>query len=90
MLGVKMYGSMNGETSTTTDLSTLTKIETVVKDLLRQRTGIIEASTQSSIKGLTIDNQGIGNSKVSLVDGFQDFGQRQSKRQQHALFTSCP
>ena len=74
MPGVKMYGSMNGETSTTTDLSTLTKIETVVKDLLRQRTGIIEASTQSSIKGLTIDNQGIGNSKVSLVDGFKILG----------------
>lgn len=75
MPGVKMYGSMNGETnSAAPDLSTLTNIETVVKDLLRQRTGIIEASTQSSIKGLTIDNQGIGNSKVSLVDGFKILG----------------
>ena len=74
MPGVKMYGSMNGETSTTTDLSTQANIQAVVKDLLRQRTGIIEASTQSSIKGLTIDNQGIGNSKVSLVDGFKITG----------------
>ena len=74
MPGVKMYGSMNGETSTTTDLSTQANIQAVVKDLLRQRKGIIEASTQSSIKGLTIDNQGIGNSKVSLVDGFKITG----------------
>lgn len=74
MPGVKMYGSMNGETSTTTDLSTQANIQAVVKDLLRQRTGIIEASTQSSIKGLTIDNQGIGKSKVSLVDGFKILG----------------
>ena len=74
MPGVKMYGSMNGETSSTTDLSTQANIQAVVKDLLRQRKGIIEASTQSSIKGLTIDNQGIGNSKVSLVDGFKITG----------------
>lgn len=74
MPGVKMYGSMNGETSSTTDLSTQANIQAVVKDLLRQRKGIIEASTQSSIKGLTIDNQGIGNSKVSLVDGFKILG----------------
>lgn len=71
MPGVKMYGSMNGETSTTTDLSTQANIQTVVKDLLRQRKGIIEASTQSSIKGMTIDNLGAGNDKVSLVDGFK-------------------
>ena len=74
MPGVKMYGSMNGETSSTTDLSTLANIQTVVKDLLRQRKGIIEASTQSFIKGLTIDNQGTGKSKVSLVDGFKVSG----------------
>lgn len=74
MPGVKMYGSMNGETSTTTDLSTQANIQAVVKDLLRQRKGIIEASTQSSIKGLTIDNQGTGNGKVSLVDGFKISG----------------
>lgn len=74
MPGVKMYGSMNGETSSTTDLSTQANIQAVVKDLLRQRKGIIEASTQSSIKRLTIDNQGIGNSKLSLVDGFKILG----------------
>ena len=74
MPGVKMYGSMNGETSSTTDLSTQANIQAVVKDLLSQRKGIIEASTQSSIKGLTINNQGIGNSKVSLVDGFKISG----------------
>ena len=74
MPGVKMYGSMNGETSSTTDLSTEANIQTVVNDLLRQRKGIIEASTQSSIKGLTIDNQGTGNDKVSLVDGFKISG----------------
>ena len=72
MPGVKMYGSMNGETSSITDLSTLANIQAAVKDLLRQRKGIIEASTQSSIKGLTIDNQ--GNGKVSLVDGFKITG----------------
>ena len=75
MSGVKMYGSMNGETSSAApDLSTSDNIQAVVKDLLSQRKGIIEASTQSSIKGLTIDNQGIGNSKVSLVDGFKISG----------------
>ena len=74
MPGVKMYGSMNGETSSTTELSTQANIQAVVKDLLRQRKGIIEASTQSSIKRLTIDNQGIGNSKLSLVDGFKILG----------------
>ena len=75
MPGVKMYGSMNGETSSAApDLSTSDNIQAVVKDLLSQRKGIIEASTQSSIKGLTIDNQGIGNSKVSLVDGFKISG----------------
>lgn len=74
MPGVKMYGSMNGETSSITDLSTLANIQAAVKDLLRQRKGIIEASTQSSIKGLTIDNQGTGKDKVSLVDGFKISG----------------
>ena len=75
MPGVKMYGSMNGETSSAApDLSTLANIQAVVKDLLRQRKGIIEASTQSSIKGLTIDNQGTGNGKESLVDGFKISG----------------
>ena len=75
MSGVKMYGSMNGETSSAApDLSTSDNIQAVVKDLLSQRKGIIEASTQSSINGLTIDNQGIGNSKVSLVDGFKILG----------------
>lgn len=75
MPGVKMYGSMNGETSSAApDLSTLANIQAVVKDLLRQRKGIIEASTQSSIKGLTIDNQGTENGKVSLVDGFKISG----------------
>ena len=75
MPGVKIYGSMNGETSSAApDLSTSDNIQAVVKDLLSQRKGIIEASTQSSINGLTIDNQGIGNSKVSLVDGFKISG----------------
>ena len=75
MPGVKMYGSMNGETSSAApDLSTLAHIQAVVKDLLKQRKGIIEASTQSSIKGLTIDNQGTGNGKESLVDGFKITG----------------
>lgn len=75
MPGVKMYGSMNGETSSAApDLSTEANILAVVKDLLSQRKGIIEVSTQSSIKGLTIDNQGAGNGKVSLVDGFKISG----------------
>ena len=72
MPGVKMYGSMNGETSSAApDLSTQDNIKAVVEDLLKQRKGIIEVSTQSSIKGLTIDNQGTGKSKESLVDGFK-------------------
>ena len=75
MPGVKMYGSMNGETSSAApDLSTQDNIKAVVEDLLKQRKGIIEVSTQSSIKGLTIDNQGTGNSKESLVDGFKISG----------------
>ena len=75
MPGVKMYGSMNGETSSAApDLSTQDNIKAVVEDLLKQRKGIIEVSTQSSIKGLTIDNQGTGKGKVSLVDGFKISG----------------
>lgn len=75
MPGVKMYGSMTGETSSAApDLSTQDNIKAVVEDLLKQRKGIIEVSTQSSIKGLTIDNQGTGNGKVSLVDGFKISG----------------
>lgn len=67
MPGVKMFGSMRGETSSATGK------ENIVKDLLSQRKGIIESSSQSTINGLTL-NSGTTDTRMCLVDGFKVSG----------------
>ena len=67
MPGVKMFGSMRGETSSATGT------ENIVKDLLSQRKGIIESSSQSTINGLTL-NSGTTDTRMCLVDGFKVSG----------------
>lgn len=69
MPGVKMFGSMRNETSSATGT------EKIVKDLLTQRKGIIESSTQSAINGLTLNNATTGTeNRMCLVDGFKISG----------------
>ena len=69
MPGVKMFGSMRGETSSATGT------ENIVKDLLSQRKGIIEPSSQSTINGLTLNNATTGTETIMcLVDGFKISG----------------
>ena len=68
MPGVKMFGSMREETSPKTEPA-----EDVVTDLLTQRKGIIESSSQSTINGLTLNNA-TTDSRMSLVDGFKVSG----------------
>ena len=69
MPGVKMFGSMRGETSSATGT------ENIVKDLLSQRKGIIESSSQSTINGLTLNNTTTGTeNRMCLVDGFKVSG----------------
>lgn len=69
MPGVKMFGSMRGETSSATGT------ENIVKDLLSQRKGIIESSSQSTINGLTLNNTTTGTeTRMCLVDGFKVSG----------------
>lgn len=69
MPGVKMFGSMRGETSSATGT------ENIVKDLLSQRKGIIESSSQSTINGLTLNNATTGTETIMcLVDGFKISG----------------
>ena len=68
MPGVKMFGSMREETSPKTEPA-----EDVVTDLLTQRKGIIESSSQSTINGLTLNNA-TTDSKMCLVDGFKVSG----------------
>ena len=67
MPGVKMFGSMRGEKSSKTGT------EAIVKDLLTQRKGIIESSSQSTINGLTL-NSGTTDTRMCLVDGFKVSG----------------
>lgn len=67
MPGVKMFGSMREEKSSKTEP------EAIVKDLLTQRKGIIESSSQSTINGLTL-NSGTTDSRMCLVDGFKVSG----------------
>lgn len=67
MPGVKMFGSMRGETSSATGT------ENIVKDLLSQRKGIIESSSQSTINGLTL-NSGTTDTRMCIVDGFKVSG----------------
>lgn len=64
MPGVKMFGSMREEKSSETEP------EAIVKDLLTQRKGIIESSSQSTINGLTL-NSGTTDTRMCLVDGFK-------------------
>ena len=69
MPGVKMFGSMRNETSSATGT------ENIVSDLLSQRKGIIESSTQSAINGLTLNNATTGTeNRMCLVDGFKVSG----------------
>ena len=67
MPGVKMFGSMREEKSSETEP------EAIVKDLLTQRKGIIESSSQSTINGLTL-NSGTTDTRMCLVDGFKVSG----------------
>lgn len=69
MPGVKMFGSMRGETSLATGT------EAIVKDLLTQRKGIIESASQSAINGLTLNNATTGtDTRMCIVDGFKVSG----------------
>ena len=67
MPGVKMFGSMRDEKSSETEP------EAIVKDLLTQRKGIIESSSQSTINGLTL-NSGTTDTRMCIVDGFKVSG----------------
>lgn len=67
MPGVKMFGSMRNETSSAKGT------ENIVKDLLTQRKGIIESSSQSTINGLTL-NSSTTDTRMCLVDGFKVSG----------------
>lgn len=69
MPGVKMFGSMREEKSSKTEP------EAIVKDLLTQRKGIIESSSQSAINGLTLNSSTTGTeTRMCLVDGFKVSG----------------
>ena len=69
MPGVKMFGSMREETSSKTGT------EAIVSNLLSQRRGIIESSSQSAINGLTVNNATTGTeNRMCLVDGFKVSG----------------
>ena len=69
MPGVKMFGSMREETSSETGT------EAIVNDLLSQRKGIIESSSQSAINGLTLNNATTGTeNRMCIVDGFKVSG----------------
>ena len=69
MPGVKMFGSMREEKSSKTGT------EAIVSNLLSQRRGIIESSSQSAINGLTLNNTTTGTeTRMCLVDGFKVSG----------------
>lgn len=69
MPGVKMFGSMREETRSATGP------ENIVENLLSQRKGIIESSSQSTINGLTLNNTTTGTeNRMCLVDGFKVSG----------------
>ena len=73
MPGVKMFGSMRNETSSKTGTTETEKTKAIVNDLLSQRKGIIESSSQSAINGLTL-NSGTTDARMCLVDGFKVSG----------------
>lgn len=75
MPGVKMFGSMREETSSATGKTESEKTKAIVTDLLTQRKGIIESSTQSAINGLTLNNTTTGTeNRMCLVDGYKVSG----------------
>ena len=75
MPGVKMFGSMREETSSKTGKTETEKTKAIVNDLLTQRKGIIESSSQSAINGLTLNNTTTGTEdRMCLVDGFKVSG----------------
>lgn len=75
MPGVKMFGSMREETRSKTGTTETEKTEVIVNDLLSQRKGIIESSSQSAINGLTLNNTTTGTEdRMCLVDGFKVSG----------------
>lgn len=75
MPGVKMFGSMREETRSKTGTTETEKTEVIVNDLLSQRKGIIESSSQSAIIGLTLNNTTTGTEdRMCLVDGFKVSG----------------
>ena len=70
MPGVKMFGSMREETRSATGST-----EAIVENLLSQRKGIIESSSQSAINGLTLNNATTGTeNRMCIVDGFKVSG----------------
>ena len=70
MPGVKMFGSMHEENSSTTGST-----EAIVENLLSKRKGIIESSSQSAINGLALNNATTGTeNRMCLVDGFKVSG----------------
>ena len=70
MPGIKMFGSMREETTSTTGST-----EDIVAKLLSKRKGIIESSSQSAINGLTLNNATTGtDTRMCLVDGFKISG----------------
>lgn len=72
MPGVKMFGSMREETRSVEDTE---DTEAIVSNLLSQRKGIIESSSQSTINGLTLNNTTTGTeNRMCLVDGFKVSG----------------
>ena len=75
MPGVKIFGSMREETSSKTGKTETEKTKAIVNDLLSQRKGIIESSSQSTINGLTLNNTTTGSeTRMCLVDGFKVSG----------------
>ena len=75
MPGVKMFGSMREETSSKTGKTETEKTKAIVNDLLSQRKGIIESSSQSAIIGLTLNNATTGTeNRMCIVDGFKVSG----------------
>ena len=75
MPGVKMFGSMREETSSKTGKTETEKTKAIVNDLLSQRKGIIESSSQSAINGLTLNNATTGTeNRMCIVDGFKVSG----------------
>lgn len=62
LTGVKIYGGMNDETTTTGEN---TDVDATVKALLGKRKGLIESDTRTGLKG------GLTMSAASVVDGFE-------------------